>query len=167
PSPFAYLPSSPQELLGAYLEVVGIHPAHCYGVSVVEDQPRVIDGVSTSAGGLIQTRTNVGTKQPCADGEDRRRLVGGVHVVLAHLDAPAYAEGRERWERYQREVLQANLAAETGARRPVHDAAYRDLPPGLRGLVRGADRIDRLVDVFDAEWNGRFAPHRYCWPASG
>ncbi|MCB0964888.1 MAG: hypothetical protein KDA98_16550, partial [Acidimicrobiales bacterium] len=167
PSPFPYLPSSPQELLGAYLEVVGIHPAHCYAASVVEDQPRSIDGVRVAAGGLIQTRTNLGTAQPCADGKDRRRLVGGVHVVVAHLDAPAYVEGRERWDRYQREVLQANLAAETGARRPVHDASWSELPPGLRGLVRGAEALDRLTDVFDAEWNGRFAPHRYCWPASG
>lgn len=39
--------------------------------------------------------------------------------------------------------------------------------PGLRGLVRGAETLDRLTDVVDAEWNGRFAPHRYCWPASG
>ena len=32
-------------------------------------------------------------------------------------------------------------------------------PAALAGL--------RITDVFDAEWNGRFAPHRYCWPASG
>jgi hypothetical protein len=160
PSPFPYLPSTPQELLRAYLEVVGVHPAHCYSVGVAEDAPRGIDGTGTKAG--FTYSTNVGEEQPCADGQMRRRLNGGSVVVVAYLDAPAYVEGRERWAAYERDVLQTRLHRGTGARRPVEQPRFDSLPGGIRGLAKLADRVDTLVDgagAFDA-----FAPHRYCWP---
>ncbi len=38
PSPFPYLPSTPQEVLLAYLEVVGLRPSDCYGAEVTVDE---------------------------------------------------------------------------------------------------------------------------------
>ncbi|MBX3315047.1 MAG: hypothetical protein KF906_12095 [Actinobacteria bacterium] len=166
PSPFPYLPSSPQELLGAYLEVVGIHPAHCFGASVVEDRHRSIDGVSSGLGGLVTTVTDRGAESTCADGKVRRRLVGGVHVVVAYLDAPAYVEGRDRWEAYQRDVLRSNLAAETFVRGPVFDDTFGEVPAGLRGLVRGAKKVAKVAEVLEGGWSSGPHPHRYCWPPS-
>ena len=72
PSPFAYLPSTPQELLRAYLEVVGVRPADSYGVQATVDEPRAL-----VQGGLFTT--NVGPKQPCADGTSRMRTRGCEH----------------------------------------------------------------------------------------
>ncbi|HRW39717.1 MAG: hypothetical protein KDB04_08080 [Acidimicrobiales bacterium] len=166
PSAFGYLPSSAQELLGAYLEVVGVHPAHCYGASVVEDRPRSIDGTSLQGKGFISSTSSVGAKVPCADGSARRRLAAGAHVVIAYLDTPTYADGRARWDAYQRDVLRSDLAAETGARRPVVDESFDDLPAGLGGLVRGAKKVARAVQVVEGGGDEP-APHRYCWPPAG
>jgi len=161
PSPFPYLPSTPQELLKAYLEVVGIHPAHCYAAQVTEDEARSIDGTGRK-GGMDYT-TNVGEKLPCADGKARRRLFGGTVLVVAYLDAPAYGNGRARWSRYEDEVLQASLFSATGARRPVEEPAYDDLPRGLRGLAKMAEKVDAVFDGDTDPW-ADIAPHRYCWP---
>lgn len=160
PSPFPYLPATPQELLRAYLEVVGVHPTHCYAVAVAEDEARSIDGTGTKAG--FTYTTNVGEEQPCADGTLRRRLNGGTAVVITYLDGEAYAAGRERWAAYERDVLQTRLHLGTGARRSVEEPPFDGLPGGIRGLVRAADRVDSF-------WNGNdpfegIAPHRYCWP---
>lgn len=160
PSPFPYLPSTPQELLGAYLEVVGIHPAHCYSVAVTEDSARTVDGTGTKAG--VGFTTNVGEEQPCADGTMRRRLTGGSVVVIAYLDAEAYAEGRERWAAYERDVLQTRLHRGTGARRPVEAPLFDDLPGGIRTLVKVVDRVDTILDG-GGPLDG-LPPHRYCWP---
>ncbi|MCB1039390.1 MAG: hypothetical protein KDA94_07670 [Acidimicrobiales bacterium] len=165
PSAFPYLPSSAQELLEAHLDVVGVHPAHCYGVSVVEDRRRSIDGISLQGAGFISSATSRGAKVPCVDGKDRRRLAAGAHVVVAYLDAPAYVEGRARWDAYQRDVLRSNLAADTGVRRPVLDESYRDLPSGLSGLVRGAAKIARVAQAVEGGGDDS-PPHRYCWPAT-
>jgi hypothetical protein len=164
PSPFPYLPSSAQELLVAYLEVVGVHPAHAYGAAVVESGPRAIDGASSL--GPLSVTTNVGEEVRCADGQHRRRLHAGRHVVITYLDAPAYVEGRARWAAYQRDVLQATLEHETGARRPVEAPRLGSVPSGLRGLVRAAEGIGTLIDG-DHDPFADHPPHRYCWPPVG
>lgn len=161
PSPFPYLPGSALELLVSYLEVVGIHPAHCFAAAVVEDRPRDIEG--SSSAGPFTVRTNVGTEELCADGEHRRRLHAGRHVVVAHLDAPAYQDGRARWAAYQRDVLQATLENETGARRPVEPTRLGHLPGGAEVAVRVAEGIGEFIDG-DHEWLTDFPRHRYCWP---
>jgi hypothetical protein len=160
PSPFPYLPSTPQELIRAYLEVVGVHPAHCYSVAVTEDEPRSIDGRGTKAG--FSYSTNVGEEQPCADGTVRRRLNGGSVVVIAYLDAEAYVTGRERWAAYERDVLHTRLHLDTGARRPVEQPPFDGLPAGIRTLAKVADKVDTILDG-SGPFDG-FAPHRYCWP---
>lgn len=162
PSPFPYLPGTPQELLRSYLDIVGVHPAHCYAASVTEDDVRSIHGAGTW--GPMEVRTNVGEEQPCADGRARRRLRGGSLVVVAYLDTPTYAEGRQRWEAYERDVLQASLQQGTGLRRPVEAPEYHDLPRGLRGLARAAEVAGHLWDWNASEAFADHRPHRYCWP---
>jgi len=164
PSPFPYLPSTPQELLRAYLEIVGVQPAHCYSAQVTEGPARDIQGKGKK--GFMSFSTNVGEEQPCADGKDRRRLTGGSRVVVVYRDEPGYAEGRERWARYEREVLQAELSKDVGFRRPVEDRDFVDkLPGGLRGLAKTAGAIYDFVEMEggDDPWEN-IPPHRYCWP---
>lgn len=161
PSPFPYLPGSALELLVSYLEVVGIHPAHCFAAEVVEDGPRRIDAVTSA--GPFTVRTNVGAEEVCADGEHRRRLHAGSLVVVAHLDAPAYEEGRARWAAYQREALQATLELETGARRAVEPTRLGHLSSGAQTATRLVEGVGDFVDG-DHEWLTDFPRHRYCWP---
>jgi hypothetical protein len=92
----------------------------------------------------------------------RRRLNGGTVVVIAYLDGDTYVEGRERWAAYERDVLQTRLHLGTGARRPVEQPPYDDLPGGIRTLVKVVDRVDSVFDGNDP-FEG-IAPHRYCWP---
>lgn len=163
PSPFPYLPSTPQELLQAYLEVVGVRPGDSYGAAITIDQAVDIFGRSSGPGGFGSFSTNRGATQPCADGKARGRLAGARQVVLTYRDRPEYAAGRERWVGCMREAYQGDLRNETGARRPVYDPSDDDLPRGLRGLVKAADLLDKVTDGFD-QGPPQEDPHRYCWP---
>lgn len=154
PSPFPYLPSTPQELLRAYLEVVGVRAADCYGVQATVDTPD-----PQIQGGFFQT--NIGPKQPCADGKERMRTHGCQVVVLVYRDTPAYAEGRERWEAYTSDVLQARL------RNGIRVRPALDLPPELDGLpspLRAALRVAEFLDRLDEWGTETVPPFRYCWP---
>jgi hypothetical protein len=141
PSPFPYLPATPDELLVGYLQIVGIDPADCYTASTTIDEffamgqrtTRDIERVS-----LDDFKLSDAEELPCADGKARRRYHGTTHIVVAYLDRPEYAAGRDRWARYQSEVLQARLWRRTGARRPV-----------------GGDggRLDKVVDAIDGVAN--------------
>jgi hypothetical protein len=164
PSPFPYLPSTPQELLRSHLEIVGIRPEDCYGVQVTEDLPRDLTGVGTK--GPMTTRTTVGEQQPCADGKDRPRLTGGSRVIVVHRDRPVYEEGRERWRAYERDVLQARLDALTGVRRPVRAENFEERLPGpIRKAWKTAEWVGDLVDGFGHDDPTEDLPaHRYCWP---
>ena len=154
---FPYLPADPQELLRMYLEVVGVRAADCYGAQVTVHSAQELIGRVLGEGA-----TNVGPKQPCADGKDRGRIHGAEHVVVTYRDSAAYAEGRARWAAYQEEVLLAHLERGTGIREAVWVDDDRDIDNGLlragAALLRGADRIAMLVE-------GRPPPpFRYCWP---
>ena len=165
PSPFPHLPSTPQELVRAYLEVVGVAPADCYCAQVTEDKARDIQGSGSALGGLVTYASNRGDEQPCADGKDRRRLAGGSRVIVGYRDRADYGAGRERWSAYERDVLQASLANGTGARRPVEKLAFIDGAGVGRKLLRAAERVADFVD--DDSNRSPFddiAPHRYCWP---
>ena len=105
PSPFPYLPATPQELLRSYLDIVGLQPADCYSAQATVDRPRAL-----VQGGFLTT--NLGPKQPCADGEQRMRTRGCEHVVIVYRDRAEYAEGRARWAAYQAEALEADLSKE-------------------------------------------------------
>lgn len=154
PSPFPYLPSTPQELLRAYLEVVGVRAADCYSVQATVDTPD-----PQIQGGFFQT--NIGPKQPCADGKDRMRTHGCQVVVLVYRDTPAYAEGRARWDAYMTDVLQARL------RNGIRVRPALDLPPDLDGLpspLRAGLRVAEFLDRLDEWGTETVPPFRYCWP---
>lgn len=157
PSPFPYLPATPQELLRAYLDIVGLRAADCYSAQATVDRPREL-----VQGGLFTT--NMGPKQPCADGKPRMRTTGCQHVVLVYRDSAEYAAGRARWDRYMAEVLQANLRNGLGLRPVVaqqDDLGGISFTP-LRAALRVAEAIDRLDD-----WGAETVPpYRYCWPAA-
>jgi hypothetical protein len=116
PSPLPHLPSTPEELLEAYVEIVGVRPQDSYGVQVTRTTDAGLGDLS-AAGLGDPLRSD--PKQPCLDGKDRVRLHAAEHVVLAYRDSVAYQEGRERWRRYQEEALRARLDHLTGVRPPV------------------------------------------------
>jgi hypothetical protein len=156
PSPFAYLPLTPHELLGAYLDIVGVDPADAYAAQVTHDAP--FDLLSRTSARTNVRRTGGGPELPCADGVPRRRMAGGHHVVVAYRDRPAYAEGRARFDAYAETELHAHLRTGLGLRRPV------PAPPGR--LMRAIDRVGAVADVVTGEWDDDYEPPppRYCWP---
>jgi hypothetical protein len=159
PSPFPYLPSSPQELLRMYLEVVGVRASDCYGAQVTCDAWREVFGR------LGPGRTNIGPKQPCADGKERMRISAAEHVVITYRDTPEYAAGRQRWAAYQEQVLQAHLERGTSVRSPIVFDDADDVDNAvLRAGLKLAEGIDRIIEVGEGKPP---PPYRYCWPTVG
>lgn len=162
PSPFPYLPSTPQELLRSYLEVVGVQPQDCFSAQVTEDRPRDLSDVHRRGIGTVSK--NRGTKQPSADGELRARLSGGACLVVAYRDSAVYEEGRARWSAYETEVLSARLANGMTPRRPVENVDHLDrLPGGARQVLRTAERVAAFFEASGSPFE-KIPPHRYCWP---
>jgi hypothetical protein len=155
PSPFPYLPSTPQELLRAYLEVVGVAARDCYGAAVTVHRRRELEGA----------HGNMGPAHPCADGKDRRRYHGSEQVVVSYRDQPAYAGGRDRWADYQRTVLQAHLHKGTDLRSPVWVDDDSDIESAI---IRGGLKVMRIADRVASIGEGKAPPpFRYCWPPVG
>lgn len=171
PSPFPYLPSTPQEVLVAYLEIIGIRPADCFGAAVTIDrffECGEVLNVREDQISLAHLKLTDATKLPCADGTQRRRLHSGTRVVITYRDSPAYAQGRQRWLDYQRDVLFARLHQKTDARRPIGDG-YDDL--GVLGnALRRIERFDNAVERISSLRSNdpayiRFRDQaRYCMP---
>jgi hypothetical protein len=162
PSPFPYLPLTPQELLRSYLEIVGVAPHDSYAAQVTYDLPLdLMDRTSTSS---HVRKTTGGDELPCADGKPRVRMHGGEHVVLVYRDGPAYAEGRRRWDAYQADVLQADLSSGIAARRPVPAREY-----GMGKLERRVNKVADVASFLDPDVSNRAGPPppRYCWPPVG
>jgi len=156
PSPFPYLPSTPQELLRSYLEIVGVKPQDCYGAQATVDRARRL-----IQGGFFTT--NLGPKQPCADGKPRMRTHACEQIVVAYRDSAEYAAGRERWAAYEREVLQAQLR--NGVRlRPKLVSNDDDLSGVPTPILRAAVRVDQFVTRFEEWGRETVPPYRYCWP---
>lgn len=162
PAPFPYLPGSPQELLQAYLDVVGVRSADCYATAVAEDVAKNLDAVSRK--GPMTVSTNRGESQPCVDGVDRPRLTGGSRIVIVYRDRPEYVDGRERFAAYQRDVLHSQL--ELGAqRRPLeYDDLLDHLPGGLRKLAKATAATGRVLTFETLSTLEKLPPFRYCWP---
>ena len=141
PSPFPYLPLTPQELLRAYLGIVGVAPHDSYAAQVTYNRPLDLLG-RTSTSSHVR-RTTGGDELPCADGKPRVRMHGGVHIVLAYRDAPEYAEGRRRWSAYEADVLRPTSRREIAERQPV--------PAGPGRAERTLDRVTDVVSLFDGD----------------
>ncbi len=156
PSPFPYLPITPQELLRAYLEIVGISPADTYAAQVTHDRPFDLMGRTSMRSGV--RRTGGGPDLPCADGKPRERMAGGHHVVVAYRDRPAYADGRARFDAYAERELKAHLRRGLNLRQQV--------PKPTGRLMRTVDRVADVVDFFTGDMGAEdgFVPPRYCWP---
>ncbi|HEX5621245.1 MAG TPA: hypothetical protein VFX51_22660 [Solirubrobacteraceae bacterium] len=156
PSPFPYLPLTPQELLTAYLEIVGVSPSDAYSAQVTHHQPFNLMGRTSAKRGV--RRTGGGPDLPSADGKPRKRMAGGHHVVIAYRDAPAYVEGRARFDAYAEGELKAHLRRGLNLRVAV--------PRPQNTLMRTIDRVGDVVDFFSGDMGVEdgFVPPRYCWP---
>jgi hypothetical protein len=158
PSPLPYLPSTPEELLLAYLEVVGVQPADSYSAQSTANRPRG----HSFAGGLTDM---LGPQLPCADGKPRRRLHAGEQVIISYRDRPEYVAGRERWAAYQRDVLFARLDHRT-PKRPLLAEESGGLLLKVANLV---NTIAAPMDAFQFFLDDMGAPpdpspFPYCWP---
>ncbi len=116
PAPLPHLPGTPQELLEAYLHVVGVGSADTFQAGLTRRTEGLLADL-TIAGARF--RMSGPPKRPCADGKDRVRRWAGQDVVVVYRDTPAYAEGRARWAAYQSEVLRARLDHRTNVRPPL------------------------------------------------
>jgi hypothetical protein len=116
PSPLPHLPSDWQELLLAYLELVGVRSEDCYGAQVTRTSERLLSDLS-----LASARKNFRSppKVPSADGTERARMHAAEHVVIAYRDRAEYQAGRERWRAYQDDVLRAKLDHLSDLRPPI------------------------------------------------
>jgi hypothetical protein len=165
PSPLPHLPSSWQELMTAYLEVVGVRPEDAYGVQVTRaDTARPLADFS-----LASARKNFRSppKLPSADGTERRRMQAAEHVVLAYRDRAEYQEGRARWRAYQDDVLRARLDHRSDVR-PALDVEYRPPPSFLSevfDLVNPLDPWSPLPTVFNRNEKPSLGP--YCGKVDG
>jgi hypothetical protein len=156
PSPWPYLPLTPQELLTAYLEIVGVSPADAYSAQVTHDRPFDLMGRTSMKRGV--RRTGGGPDLACADGKPRRRMAGGHHIVVAYRDAPAYAEGRTRFDAYAEGELEVQLRRGLNLRAAV--------PKPTSKLMKTVDRVADVVDFLTGDMGTEdgFAAPRYCWP---
>lgn len=158
PSPHPHLPSTPQELLVAYLEVVGVQASDCYSAAVVGTRFRIFELA-------VNIPNAAGIQQPCVDGKARRRLHGAEHVVISYRDRAEYVEGRARWARYLAEVLHARLSHLTGARAPV--ALPEKTPGWAKALAVGygiLNPIEWLDTALERDPERNEVPFPYCWP---
>jgi hypothetical protein len=106
PSPLPHLPSTWQELLGAYVQVVGVRSEDTYGVQVTRTADRSLADLS-----MASHAKNL---------RGRHELMHvAEHVVIAYRDSADYEAGRARWRAYQDAVLRARLDHLTGVRPPI------------------------------------------------
>ena len=161
PSRFAYLPLTPQELLRAYLEIVGVAPHDSYGAQVTYDKPLDLLG-----------RTQ--HELACAQDDRRRRAAlrrrqgraCACTAALTSCSPTATARPTPRAARaglaYEEAVLQADLSHGTEPRRPVPAREY-----GMGKLrAHASTGSPTLVSVFDPDVSNDPGPPppRYCWP---
>jgi len=159
PSPFPYLPVTPQELIRSYIEIVGLSPTDCWSAQATHGRYFDLMGRTSMKWGV--RRTGGGPDLPCADGKARKRMAGGHHVVIAYQDNPAYEAGRERFEQWMRTELKAELRRTLGIMEPVPKPAGK--------LMKSIDRAGDIHEFFSMEpTTENIEDHpRYCWPPTG
>ena len=96
-------------------------------------------------GGFMST--NLGPKQPCADGKERMRSHGCEHVVVAYRDSPSTPPGASAGPRTSGRSSRRGCATACGCARrsPCADDLTEGVPTAvLRAAFRAADLIDRI-----------------------
>ena len=152
PSPLPHLPSSWEELMIAYLEVVGIRSEDCYGVQITR---------AATESGLPDLSMAAFARNIRGSGD----LMHAAELLkFAYRDRAEYQEGRARWRAYQDEVLHAQLDHRSGQRAPL-DTEYRPPPSFLSevfDLFNPLDPWSPLPQIFNRNERPQLGP--YCGP---
>jgi hypothetical protein len=155
PSPLAHLPSTYEELLTAYLQIVGVRSEDSYGVQVTR---------AASESGLPDLSLASFTK-------NLRGYPDLVHaaelIVIAYRDSADYQAGRERWRAYQQEVLHARLDHLTDERKTL-DTEYRPPPSFLSevfDMFNPLDPMQAFPQIFGRKDRPQLGP--YCGTVEG
>jgi hypothetical protein len=143
PSPLPHLPNTWQELMTAYLEVVGVRPEDCYGVQVTRGA--TVQGLADLSTASMRKNFRSPPKLPSADGTDRRRIQASELVVIAYRDRAEYQDGRARWRAYQEEVLRARFDHRSDVR-PVIDVEFRPTPSFASEVFDMFNPLDPMHD---------------------
>ena len=155
PSPLPHLPSSWEELMTAYLEVVGVRSEDCYGLQVT----RTASEQSLADLSLASFAKNL---------SERAKLMHAAeHVVIAYRDRAEYEEGRGRWRAYQDEVLHARLDQRSDLRPPL-DAEYRPPPSFISevfDMFNPLDPLHAFPQIFNRNERPQLGP--YCGTVDG
>lgn len=159
PSPFPYLPLTPQELIRSYLEIVGLDPGDCWSTQVTHG--RYFDLMTRTSTKWGVSRTGGGPDLPCADGKARKRMAGGHHVVIAYQDSERYRSGRARFDEWMSGELQAELRRTLGIMEPV--------PKPAGSIMKTFDRAASVYEFLsmDPTTEEVIDNPRYCWPPTG
>jgi hypothetical protein len=165
PSPLPHLPSSWQELLIAYLEVVGVRSEDAYGVAVT--RAATAQGLSDLSTASMRKNFRSPPKLPSADGNERRRMQAAELVVVAYRDRAEYQDGRGRWRAYQDAVLHARLDHRSDVRPPL-EVEYRPPPSFVSEVFDMFNPLDPL-HAFPQLFNRNEKPSRgpYCGKVEG
>ena len=150
PSPLPHLPSSAEELMCAYLEIVGVRSEDCYGVQVTRHASE--QGLSDLS--MASFRKNLSGAPELIHAAE--------HVVIAYRDRAEYEQGRQRWRAYQDEVLHARLDHLSDLRPPL-DTEYRPPPSFLSevfDMFNPLDPLHAFPQVFNRGERPQLGP--YC-----
>ena len=158
PSRFPYLPLTAQELLRAYLGIVGVAPQDSYGVQVTYD--RRLDLMGRSSTSSHVRKTTGGDELPCADGKPRVRMHGGAQLVSPTATArPTPRAARAGPPTRRRSCRPSCRAAPSRAARCTPRVGSPRAPSTEWLTWRGL-RSRRSHDPGPP-------PPRYCWPPAG
>ncbi len=117
PSPLPHLPSSPQELLIAYLEVVGVRSA---GLLRRAGHAHRARAASPTSHWPASARTSRARKLPCADGAAAPAPADARSTSCSPTaTVPSTPRAAPAGSAYQHEVLRARLDHLTGVRPPI------------------------------------------------
>jgi hypothetical protein len=150
PSPLPHLPSSWEELMTAYLEVVGVRSGDCYSVQATRAD--TVNGLADLS--MASFRKNLrGAPELIHVAE---------HVVIVYRDRAEYEAGRARWRAYQDEVLHAKLDHRSGQRPPL-DTEYHPPPSFLSevfDMFNPLDPMHMFPQIFNRNERPQLGP--YC-----
>ena len=142
PSPFPYLPSTPQEVLLAYLEVVGLRPSDRYGAEVTVDEMSAdapVTSTSSESLGMDDLRLGGYEDSVCVDGKSRRAC----SADHCRRELPGQAGVRRGSQ---------SLARVSGRRVVRADAPQDRRTPSDRRRVRGRNRRLRTACRLSDRW---------------